>query len=136
MARYNNHVKFVGNLGGDPELKIHNNGERAAFSLAVQQGKKDDGKPTMWFNVAVWNNHEDPDRAANVAGRFKRGDRVQVEGHFEMYEYVRDGVEKQGYQIVADSVEIFDGDAVFGKGGGNQRRQQDRRPPRTEEPPF
>lgn len=81
-----NHVKVIGNLGNDPEVKHFESGAVVAeCRIAVYNGKDKrtgDPKPPMWWTVKAWN------RAAEVLATFRKGDRLQVvEGQLAMDEW-------------------------------------------------
>jgi len=79
-----NKAILTGNLGGDPELKVLQNGNKVAkFSLAVTEKYKDASGQTVsdttWFSCEAWN------RLAEVISQYlKKGSKVMVEGKFKV----------------------------------------------------
>jgi single-strand DNA-binding protein len=73
-------VTFVGNLGGDPVLRVSENGKpRATFSVAVTEGQGDNEK-THWVDVTAFNS-----LAENVTDSLAKGMRVVVVGRIDTY---------------------------------------------------
>ena len=129
MAR-NNKWEGDGRLGRDPELKVYDSGfEVCSFSIAVSRGKKEDGKPPVWLEVKVLG-----DNAAEVAGRWSKGDHVKIVGRIDTFSWENDqGENRTKYEIVADAVTEF----VWDKGGNSRKRQADPvRDQRPDEEPF
>ena len=103
MAGSVNKVILVGNLGGDPEVRTMQSGDRVAnFSLATSESWKDKQsgqrqERTQWHKVVVYNQP-----LVNVAEQYlKKGAKVYVEGQVETRKYTdRDGQEKYITEIV------------------------------------
>jgi len=104
-------ITVSGNVGTDPEIKFYDgkNGSFgvARFSLAYTPREKDkagnwtDGI-TTWFSVSVVGK-----QAELVADSIAKGQRVQVTGAFKQSNYTaKDGTQKQGLEIKADSVTL------------------------------
>ena len=104
-------ITVSGNVGTDPEIKFYDgkNGSFgvARFSLAYTPREKDkagnytDGI-TTWFSVSVVGR-----QAELVADSISKGQRVQVTGAFKQSNYkAKDGTDKQGLEIKADSVTL------------------------------
>jgi len=104
-------ITVSGNVGTDPEIKFYDgkNGSFgvARFSLAYTPREKDkagnftDGI-TTWFSVSVVGR-----QAELVADSITKGQRVQVTGAFKQSSYTaKDGTQKQGLEIKADSVTL------------------------------
>jgi len=104
-------ITVSGNVGTDPEIKFYDgkNGSFgvARFSLAYTPREKDkagnwaDGI-TTWFTVSVVGK-----QAELVADSISKGQRVQVTGAFKQSSYTaKDGTQKQGLEIKADSVTL------------------------------
>ena len=73
-------VTFVGNLGGDPVLRVSDNGKpRATFSVAITEGQGDNEK-THWVDVTAFNS-----LAENVTDSLAKGMRVVVVGRIDTY---------------------------------------------------
>jgi single-strand DNA-binding protein len=104
-------ITVSGNVGTDPEIKFYDgkNGSFgvARFSLAYTPREKDkagnytDGI-TTWFSVSVLGK-----QAELVADSISKGQRVQVTGAFKQSNYTaKDGTQKQGLEIKADSITL------------------------------
>jgi single-strand DNA-binding protein len=104
-------ITVSGNVGTDPEIKFYDgkNGSFgvARFSLAYTPREKDkagnytDGV-TTWFTVSVLGK-----QAELVADSISKGQRVQVTGAFKQSNYTaKDGTQKQGLEIKADSITL------------------------------
>lgn len=98
-------VTLVGNLSGDPELRVTGNGTpvckfRMAQTPRVKSGNEyKDGEP-FWINVSAW-------RALgeNVAATLKSGMRVIVMGRLEQRTYDhKDGYKVTVVELTADAV--------------------------------
>jgi single-strand DNA-binding protein len=68
-------ILIVGNLGGNPEVRITKDGQQVAnLSVAVNR-RKGDTKLTTWYRVACWG------ATADLAVRYLcKGSKVLVEG--------------------------------------------------------
>lgn len=103
MAGSVNKVILVGNLGGDPDVRTMQSGDRVAnFSLATSESWKDKQsgqrqERTQWHKVVVYNQP-----LVNVAEQYlKKGAKVYVEGQVETRKYTdKDGQEKYVTEIV------------------------------------
>jgi single-strand DNA-binding protein len=98
-------VTFVGNLGGDPELRFTQSGTAVcSFSVGVAARKKDgeqwkDGE-TTWYRCNVWR-----DEAENVAESLGKGDRVIVTGRLENRPYEgREGDKRYSLEVQVDAM--------------------------------
>jgi len=71
-----NTIEHTGNLGGDPELRVTENGPVASFSIANTPRLRDGSQGnTTWVTVQVWD-----DLATIVAENLKKGSFVSVSG--------------------------------------------------------
>jgi single-strand DNA-binding protein len=103
----NNRVHLTGNLGGDPELKTFENGNKVAkFSMATNEeyttktGEKN--TETQWHHVAAWGK-----LAEKVETQLKKGAFVSIEGRLSTRDYVdKDGVKKYTTEVVANDVVV------------------------------
>lgn len=82
-------ISFGGHLGGDPELRFTPNGVavcdlRVATTPRRPVGDEWEDKETLWFKVSCWKQ-----LAENVAGSFKKGDRVVINGRLLQQSYTR-----------------------------------------------
>jgi single-strand DNA-binding protein len=72
-------VQLVGRLGRDAEIKYTPSGTPVAnFSIAVDAGKKNDNKQTLWVNCTLWEK-----RAESLAPYLIKGKMVAVEATLE-----------------------------------------------------
>ena len=80
MKNVKNHIRLIGNLGRDPELKNFDNGKnQVRFSMATNdffrdsEGNKKEN--TQWHNIVAWG------KTAETMDRLlKKGSQVLVEG--------------------------------------------------------
>lgn len=80
------------------------------FSLVTETSyKAADGTPvvdTTWFNVIAWEGKGTPD-----LDRIKKGEVAHVHGRVRAYRFTTaDGTDRQGWEIIAQSVEVSDQD--------------------------
>jgi single-strand DNA-binding protein len=101
-----NKAFFVGNVGGDPELRYTQKGSAVVeFSLAIQKGYKDESgnwqeKDPVWLTVKAWQG-----LAENVAETVTTGMRVVVIGKLDVETWeAEDGGKRSKVVIVADEV--------------------------------
>jgi single-strand DNA-binding protein len=107
-----NRVEFIGNLGGDPEMRYVADGTPVTnFSVAAnRKWNNPDGTPgeeTTWFRVACWR------RLAEIANEYlHKGSQVHVEGRLkaEPRVYQRgDGSYATSYEITATTLTLLGG---------------------------
>lgn len=98
-------VTLVGNLAGDPELRVTGNGVmvckfRMAQTPRIKNGNEwKDGEP-FWISVTAWR-----DLGENVAETLKAGMRVIVMGRLEQRSYDhKDGYKVTVVDLTADAV--------------------------------
>ena len=120
-----NIVILVGNLGADPDLRSANNGtDIASFSLGTSRPKRDSegktykdssgftAKDTEWHRVTCFNG-----LGRIIAQHAVKGMLVSVRGRLHNTKWTdREGIERYGYEIIADDVQVLsrprqDGDA-------------------------
>lgn len=102
-----NRVQLTGNLGGNPEIKIFDNGNKLArFSIATTEeyrtksGEK--AEDTQWHYVAVWGK-----MAEQIEAELKKGSFVTVEGRLTTRNYIgKDGQKKYITEVVASEVTL------------------------------
>ena len=126
-----NIVILVGNLGADPDLRSANNGtDIASFSLGTSRPKRDSegktykdssgftAKDTEWHRVTCFNG-----LGRIIAQHAVKGMLVSVRGRLHNTKWTdREGIERYGYEIIADDVQFLSRprqDAGTG-GTGNQ----------------
>lgn len=104
-----NKVILIGNVGRDPESRYLANGDQVVnFSLATTDMWKDKNgnkqEKTEWHNVTAFR------KLAEIASNYiRKGGSVYVEGRIESNKYTdKQGVEKIGFQIIADSIRLLD----------------------------
>lgn len=115
-----NKAILIGNLGGDPDVKVFNDGAKiATISLATserwtdkQTGEKKEA--TEWHRV-VFNN-----RLAEIAESYlHKGSKVYVEGAIKTRKYTdKQGIERYTTEIRAVSLQMLDGKSD-GNSNGN-----------------
>ena len=100
-------ITIIGNLGGDPKLRVTAAGDSvAAFSVAVTDRVKDkrsgewaDGE-TTWYRVSAWR-----DLGENAAECLNRGQRVTVVGSVKAETWTdKDGNERTTFAVEADDI--------------------------------
>lgn len=94
---------IIGRLGKDPEIRTLQSGKSVCnFSVAVGQGKNDDGsdRPTKWYRVAVW------DKQAETCNQYlKKGQEVTVVGRVTANAYTdQSGKPAASLEITAQTV--------------------------------
>jgi single-strand DNA-binding protein len=87
MARINNHVMLIGNLGADPIIKTLTNGNRMArMSLATKERiHRLHGEPenlVKWHKLVAWG-----DTADIISKMLHKGKRVAIEGKLNKYSW-------------------------------------------------
>ena len=107
MNAIKNSVRLLGNLGGDPEIKEFDGGNKLAkFSVATndyytdKKGEKQ--KTTEWHNVVAWG------KTAELMGQLlKKGTEVAIEGKLSTREYEKDGEKKYITEVVANEFVVL-----------------------------
>lgn len=77
--------RFIGRLGGDPELKYFQSGSCVAtVRIAINRpgAKKDDGQEPDWFKVEIWG-----DKAQAFADACRKGQLVDVTGRVKIEQW-------------------------------------------------
>ena len=98
-----NKITLVGNLGGDPETKVLENGTHVCrLSVATAENYKDKQgewqKQTEWHSVTLWR-----ELAERAGANLKKGNLVYIEGKVIYQKYTdRDGVDRYKTDIVAN----------------------------------
>lgn len=116
MARSENLVILIGNIGQDAETK-HTPGGTAVtnFSIATSRRWKDKNsdewkEETEWHRVTLW-------QSENLAGYLKKGTQVYVKGRLQTRSYEKDGQKHYATDIVAETVNLLGGNP---DGGGER----------------
>jgi len=100
-------ITVVGNLGSDAEFRKTPKGVPVtSFNLANTPRKNINGEwvdqETTWYRVFVWNAD-----AAGTAHTLKKGDKVFVQGRFQISSFkTKDGEERKALEINADTVGV------------------------------
>lgn len=103
----NNRVQLTGNLGGNPEIKVFDNGNKLArFSIATKEEYKtktgEKAEDTQWHFVAAWGK-----MAEQIEAELKKGSFVSVEGRLSTRNYIgKDGQKKYVTEVVASEVTL------------------------------
>jgi len=130
-----NTVLLVGNLGADPELRTANSGtDIASFSLGTSRPKRDSegktykdasgftAKDTEWHRVTCFNG-----LGRVIAQHAAKGMLVSVRGRIHNSKWTdREGIERYGYEIIAEDVQFLSRTRPNGGSGGqNDQRELD-----------
>ena len=110
-----NTVLLVGNLGADPDTRSSGNTDIATFSLGTSRPKRDSegktykdangftAKDTEWHRVTCFNG-----LGRIIAQHAAKGMLVSVKGRLHNTKWTdREGVERYGYEIIADDVQFL-----------------------------
>jgi single-strand DNA-binding protein len=102
MNALKNKVQLIGNLGGDPELKILEAGKKVArFRMATNEVYKNNKgekiTETQWHNIIAWGSN------AELAEKLlQKGTEVMIEGKLMQRQYVdKDGVKRYSTEVQA-----------------------------------
>lgn len=98
-----NVIVINGRFTAAPEIrKTPSGGDLTRFRIAHNEGYGETQKP-MFINVTAFGK-----TAQRVAMYGKTGKRVDVKGRLDISYYTKDGVEKEAWLIIAESVELID----------------------------
>jgi single-strand DNA-binding protein len=101
-------ITVIGNLGSDPEFRKTPKGiSVTSFNVANTPRKNINGtwteQETTWYRVFVWNAD-----AAGTANSLRKGDKVIVQGRFQINTYLtKDGEERKSLEINSDFVGVI-----------------------------
>ena len=123
-----NIVILVGNLGADPDLRSTNGGtDVASFSLGTSRPKRDSegktykdasgftAKDTEWHRVTCFNG-----LGRIIAQHAVKGMLVSVRGRLHNTKWTdREGIERYGYEVIADDVQFLSRPRQDGSAGGS-----------------
>lgn len=117
MSAGYNKCTFVGNLGGDAELKALQNGTAVcSFSVGANESWKNDRGEKQerceWVNCTLWGK-----RGEALAKYLKKGTRVLVEGKLRTDKSEKDGQTRYYTKLIVDEVVLL-GDKKPGGGAG------------------
>ncbi len=103
-----NKVLLIGNLGGDPEVRIlPSGGKVTSFSIATSESYKNkEGEKvenTEWHRIELW------EGLAEIAEQYlKKGDSVYVEGKLKTERYTdANGMEKTAIKIRGNNFQML-----------------------------
>ena len=105
MAGSINKVILLGRLGGDPEIRLTQDGNKiATFSIATSESWKDKNtnekkEKTEWHRIVIFS-----PGLSNIAEQYlKKGSRVYIEGKMQYRKYTdQTGMEKQTSEVALD----------------------------------
>ena len=124
-----NQCNFIGNVGGDPEIRSTQNGQEIAnLSLAVTETWKKDGQKqqkTEWVKVVVYS-----EGLVNVVKSYvKKGDKLFISGKLQTRKWQdQSGNDRYNTEIVLQGF----GGTITMLGGRNDTQAQ----PEQQEPEF
>lgn len=109
MMNIKNRVQLIGNLGGSPEVKEFESGNKVArFSVATSDyytNKKGEKiTETHWHNVVVWG------KLAEIAEKLlQKGSQVAIDGKLTTRNYTdKQGAKKYITEVVANEFLLMD----------------------------
>jgi single-strand DNA-binding protein len=127
-----NIVLLVGNLGADPETRSSANTHVATFSLGTSRPKRDSegktykdasgftAKETEWHRVTCFNG-----LGRIVAQHATKGMLVSVRGRIHNSKWTdREGIERYGYEIIADDVQFLNRPQSSGSSGSQDEQPE------------
>jgi single-strand DNA-binding protein len=136
MAGSVNKVILIGNLGSDPEVRYLESGSAVAkFNIATTEsytnksGERVDN--TEWHRIELW------EGLAKVAEKYlKKGNQVYIEGRIRTDNWTdKEGQQKTGVTIRANSMTLLGGPSGSGGGEGNSQGYAQPAAPRTNQSP-
>lgn len=103
MAKINNTVQLLGNIGRDAEVKTTRGGkDYAVCTLATTDNYKDENgewkSSTEWHNLTVFGNIVD-----KFAKDAKKGSLILVTGKITYNTYEKDGIKRTNTTIIVDN---------------------------------
>jgi len=109
MAEGLNRVMLLGNLGGDPELRVTNSGTailkmRIATTETYMDRNNTRQERTEWHSVSLWGK-----RGEALSKFLRKGDRIFVEGSLRTSSYEKDGEKRYRTEINAMNVLLAGG---------------------------
>lgn len=105
-----NRITLLGNVGGDPDVRVLDGGVKvASFTLATTEKSytKRDGtvmpERTEWHNIVLWRG------LADIAEKYiKKGTKLYIEGPLRTRSYEdRNGVKQRIAEVYADNLELL-----------------------------
>jgi single-strand DNA-binding protein len=104
-----NRVQLIGNLGGAPEIKEFDGGNKLArFSIATSEfftnKKGEKVTETQWHNVVAWGK-----LAENVQKLLQKGSQVAIDGKLVSRNYTdKEGTKRYITEVVANEFMLID----------------------------
>jgi len=105
MNKIQNHVKLIGHLGSDPEIKTLDSGRKVAnFRIATngyyKNAKGELLEETQWHSIVLWG------KLAEIAEELlEKGKKVAVEGKLTHRSYeAKDGEKRYVTEIIGDEL--------------------------------
>lgn len=108
MANFHQTI-IAGHLGKDPEVRYLSSGDAVCnFSVAVTESwKGKDGEKkefTTWYRVNAFG------KLAEICGQYlKKGSGVLVTGKMQTRKWEKDGVERESWELRADTMQMLGG---------------------------
>jgi single-strand DNA-binding protein len=109
MTTIKNRVQLIGNLGGAPEVKALDNGNKVArFTVATNDfytnKKGEKVNDTQWHNIVIWG------KLAGIAEKYlQKGSQVVIDGKITTRNYTdKEGAKKFFTEIVANELLMID----------------------------
>lgn len=122
MAGSLNRVEIIGNVGGDPEIKALQNGNKVAnFSIATSESWTDKNtgekkEHTDWHRIVVWN-----EGLVGVIEKYvHKGDKIYIEGKLKTRKWQdQNGTDRYATEVVLTG---YDGKLILlgGKRNGGE----------------
>lgn len=99
-----NLVTLFGNIGAEPELKLHDKGPVLKMRLATSYARfnKEDNKKeetTEWHNLVMFG-----PRAEGLAKHLHKGSKILVQGHLKTSSWEKDGQKRYKTEIIVDDL--------------------------------
>ncbi len=121
-----NKVQLIGRLGGDPEVRRLNNGDKVVnFTLATSEKWTDKNsgerkEKTEWSRIVIFN-----DKIGEIAEKYlRKGLLCYVEGSLQTRQWEKDGAKQYTTEIV---LQKFRGDLKLLQFADDEPRQEPRR---------
>lgn len=93
-----------GRLSRDPEVRYTTSGQAVANLSIPVDDKVKDNVYTTWYRVQVWG------KLAELAGEYlKKGSEVLIVGRMSVRKYEKDGVEREVWELVANTMKFVGG---------------------------
>lgn len=91
-------VQLIGRVGQTPEIKRFQSGDKASFSVAVNERYKQNGEPverTHWFNCEAWGH-----TASYVQQYVNKGDKIAIAGRLQQQSWETPTGEKKTRVVI------------------------------------